>query len=106
MGSLSERLADLVKKERELAAQVKSMEAQQKALRELIKDEMVMEKVETVDSAGFKLTMISPKPSEKLVVGKLIAAGVTPTQIEAGTVVTPRASYVKLTKIKSDDQEG
>jgi hypothetical protein len=91
-----EALKDLVDRERALYMQMADLESRQAELRRLIKDELVKAGLEKAEVGKWACTIVSPRPSERLNKGKLVAAGVTPDQLKAGTTVTPRDPYLMI----------
>ena len=95
-----EKLSPLVEAERELHRQIAQLETQQSGLRAAIVEEMTALTRDKVEVKGYALTIVRPKPSEKLVREKLILAGVTPDQLKAGTELVTRSSYLNISAKK------
>ena len=95
---MGDGLKELVDEERKLDAEIKDLEGRRKAMRDLITDELRVAKLDKAEVGGYALSIVKPKPAERLDKAKLIQAGVTPDQLTKGTIVTPRAEYLSVRK--------
>jgi len=94
---LSELVADL----KEIEEQIADLEERKVAIRALIEPSIQKLGDEvTVECNGRLLAWHEPSTTERLDKGKLVAAGVTPAQLKAGTVVGSKKGYFDVRKVE------
>lgn len=91
-------LEALLDAERELYAQLTEVESAHAEARRAVQEELEELELEKFrdDSRGLTVSMVRPKPTQKLVKALLVQAGVTPDQLMKGTQEVKRSPFVSI----------